>query len=93
MLRGPNGLHSCAEVLVQLDDCLNVVVELSYEHDIAGKALRLALLVVAVNLVDEQPAAWDKHCCGCQTTGMLPNAASQGIMSLQHERYSPRDLA
>ena len=62
MLWGPNGLHSCAEVLVQLDDCLNVVVELSYEHDIAGEALGLALPMVAVNLIDEQPASWGKQC-------------------------------
>ena len=61
MLWGRNGLHSCAEVLIQLDDCLNVVVELSYEHDIAGEALGLALLMVAVNLVDEQPATWEKQ--------------------------------
>ena len=53
MLWGPNGLHSCTEVLVQLDDCLDVVVELSYEHDVAGQTLGLALLVVAVDLVDE----------------------------------------
>ena len=61
MLWGGNRLDSCAEVLVELDDCLNVVVELSYEHDIAGEALGLALLMVAVNLVDEQPASWEKQ--------------------------------
>ena len=82
MLLGPNGLHSCTEVLVQLDDCLDVVVELSYEHDIAGEALGLALFMVAVNLVDEQPASWDKQLLWLPICGTTPDAASQGIVSL-----------